>query len=152
MQALKQNRKWSLRGGEQRAGRGVSVLHFMQVLYSNAKFFYATMYDEQGSKSRAGEINMLCFATALFLLLVKSQDTTLRWCLNTIGYSVVWSTGFVKAVVPDSYSRAGPVFWGYERARPSVIPCQACIFFMCSISKAKICPSSEQKKAPRPAG
>jgi len=62
-------------------------LRSTQVLCSSAKFFYANMYDKQGSKNGAGEVNMLCFVTALFLLLVKSQDTKNRWCLNTINYS-----------------------------------------------------------------
>lgn len=60
-------------------------------------FFDAKVYDEQGSKKGAGEINMLCFASALLLLLVKSQDTKIRWCSNAVNHSAAWSGGSAGA-------------------------------------------------------
>lgn len=63
------------------------------ILHPTAKFprrFDANVYDKQGIKTWAGEINMfgsLCFATAFFMLLFKKQDTAIRWCLNSISCS-----------------------------------------------------------------
>lgn len=88
---------------------------------------------------------MLCFATALFLLLVKSQDTKIR-CLNTSDYPTVWSVGSAGASWTSQLLEGWPWLFGRRGIAPP-LPSLAYILSMCSILKVKACNCSEQEKA-----